>query len=222
MEQPCYKCRQLVEEGRPFCPHCSAPQIRVLVAEPVAAVGTFAGVAVPSESAAELPASQTLPVLALPMRWSQALKPCALAALVASLLMAMGLNPFVAMICVGFLAVVFHRQGRREMVVEPTTGAALGALGGLLWFAISTILETSVVIFMHKGPELRTELLARIQQASTQTSDPQVLSVFAQLKTPGGLELLMLIGIFFAFLAAIVLSGLGGAIGAAIFSRRRS
>jgi hypothetical protein len=78
------------------------------------------------------------------------------------------------------------------------------------------------VIVMHKGPELRTELLARIQQASTQTSDPQVLSVFAQLKTPGGLELLMLIGIFFAFLAAIVLSGLGGAIGAAIFSRRRS
>ena len=69
MEQPCYKCRQLVEEGRPFCPHCSAPQIRVLVAEPVAAVGTFAGVAVPSESAVELPASQTLPVLALPMRW---------------------------------------------------------------------------------------------------------------------------------------------------------
>jgi len=222
MEQPCYKCRQLVEEGRPFCPHCSAPQIRVLVAEPVAAVGTFAGVAVPSESAVELPASQTLPVLALAMRWSQALKPCALAALVASLLMAMGLNPFVAMICVGFLAVVFHRQGRREMVVKPTTGAALGALGGLLWFAISTILETSVVIFTHKGPELRTELLARIQQASTQTSDPQVLSVFAQLKTPGGLELLMLIGIFFAFLAAIVLSGLGGAIGAAIFSRRRS
>ena len=40
MEQPCYKCRQLVEEGRPFCPHCGAPQIRVLVAEPVAAVGT--------------------------------------------------------------------------------------------------------------------------------------------------------------------------------------
>lgn len=221
MEQPCYKCRQVVEEGRPFCPHCGAPQIRVLVAEPVAAVGTFAGVSAPAESA-ELPASQTVPVLALPMRWSQALKPCVLAALVASLLMAMGLNPFVAMISVGFLAVVFHRQGRREMIVKPATGAALGALGGLLWFAISTILETSVVIFMHKGPELRTELIARIQQASTQTNDPQVLAVFERLKTPGGLEALMLIGIFFAFLAAIVLSGLGGAIGAAVFSRRKS
>src|ERR1700729_1344495 len=219
MEQLCYKCRQTVEEGVPFCPHCSAPQIRVVLAEPVTPVAAaFSSAA--SQDSTVLPASQTLPVLALPMRWSQALKPCALAALVASLLMAMGLNPFVAMICVGFLAVVFHRQGRREMVVKPTTGAALGGLGGLLCFAISTIPETSVVIFMHKGPELRTELLARIQQASTQTSDPQVLSVFAQLKTPGGLELLMLIGIFFAFLAAIVLSGLGGAIGAAIFSRR--
>jgi hypothetical protein len=222
MEQPCYKCRQLVEEGRPFCPHCGAPQIRVLVAEPVAAVGTFAGVAVPSESAAELPASQTVPVLALPMRWSQALKPCGLAALVASLLMSLGLNPFVAMISVGFLAVVFHRQGRREMAVKPTTGAALGALGGLLWFAISAILEASVVVFMHKGPELRTEMIARVQQAATQTSDPQVLSILERFKTPGGLEFLMLTGIFFAFLAAVVLSGLGGAIGAAIFSRRRS
>ena len=34
MEQPCYKCGQTVEEGIPFCPHCSAPQIRVVVAEP--------------------------------------------------------------------------------------------------------------------------------------------------------------------------------------------
>ncbi len=222
MEQPCYKCRQLVEEGRPFCPHCGAPQIRVLVAEPVAAAGVFAGVTVPSQSTADLPASETVPVLALAMRWSQALKPCALAALVASLLMSLGLNPFVAMISVGFLAVVFHRQGRREMIVKPTTGAALGALGGLLWFAMSAIFETSVVIFLHKGPDLRTELIARVQQAATQTSDPQVLAVFERLKTPAGLEFLMLTGIFFAFLAAIVLSGLGGAIGAAIFSRRRS
>ncbi len=223
MEQPCYKCGQSVEEGRPFCPHCGAPQIRVLVPEPVpVAAGPFAEAAVQPEASADLPSSQTVPVLALAMHWSQALQPCALAALVASLLMSLGLNPFVAMLSVGFLAVVFYRQGRREFVIRPMVAAGLGALGGMLWFAMSAILEVSIVLFMHKGPELRAELLSRVQQAASQTNDPQVLAMFERFRSPGGLELLMLAGIFFALIASIVLAGLGGALGGAIFGRRRS
>jgi hypothetical protein len=219
MEQPCYKCRQAVEEGVAFCPHCSAPQIRVVIAEPAPPSLAFA-TAADSQDSAVLPASQTLPVLALPMQWSQALRPCALAALVASLLRFMGLNPFVAMFSVGFLAVVFYRQRRREIMIKATAGAGLGALGGLLWFAMSSVLEALIVIFLHKGPELRNELIVRIQQAASQTSDPQVQAVFERLKTQGGLEVLMLTGLVFAFLASIVLGGLGGALGGAILGRR--
>jgi hypothetical protein len=221
MELPCYKCGALVEEGRPFCPHCAAPQIRVLLPEPVAA-SPLGQVALAQHTANELPASQTVPVLALPMRWSQALRPCALAAIVASVLMSLGLNPFVAMLVVGFLAVVFFRSGRREISISFTTGAALGALSGLLWFAISAILETVIVLVTHKGDELRTELINRVQQAATQTTDPQVLAVFDRLKTPGGIEFLMLTGIFFAFLAAIVLGSLGGVVGSSLFGRPRA
>jgi high-affinity Fe2+/Pb2+ permease len=47
-----------------------------------------------------------------------------------------------------------------------------------------------------------------------------VLEVFDRLKTPGGLELLMILGLVFAFFAAIVLAGLGGVLGGAIFNRR--
>lgn len=220
MEQACYKCRQTVEEGVPFCPHCSAPQIRVVIADPVPPPAALAAAAAESQDSTVLPASQTLPVLAVPMQWSQALRPCALAALVASLLMALGLNPFVAMFSVGFLAVVFYRQRRREIVIKAVAGAGLGALGGLLWFAMSSVLEALIVIFLHKGPELRHELIVRIQQAASQTSDPQVLAVFERLKTQGGLEVLMLTGLFFAFLASIVLGGLGGALGGAILGRR--
>jgi len=155
------------------------------------------------------------------MQWSQALRPCALAALVASLLMSLGLNPFVAMFSVGFLAVVFYRQRRSEIMMKAATGAGLGALGGLLWFAMSSILEALIVIFLHKGPELRNALLAKLQEAASQTSDPQVLSVFERLKSQGGLEFLMLTGLVFAFLASIVLGGLGGALGAAILGRRQ-
>jgi hypothetical protein len=219
MEQPCYKCGQTVEEGIAFCPHCSAPQIRVVIAEPPILPLAFAA-ATAAQDAAPLPASQTVPVLALPMQWSEAFRPCALAALLASLLMSLGLNPFVAMLSVGFLAVFFYRQRRREIAIKPSVGAGLGALAGLLWFAMSSILEALVVIVLHKGPELSGELIKRIQQAAAQTNDPQVLSVFERLRSPGGLELLMLTGLIFAFLASIVLGGLGGLLGGAILGRR--
>jgi hypothetical protein len=217
MEQPCYKCGQTVEQGITFCPHCSAPQIRVVVAEP----------AVPAElsdpdglpGVATLPASQTVPVLALPMQWSQALRPCALAALIASLFMSLGLHPFVAMFSAGFLAVVFYRQRVRGIAVKPARGSGIGALAGLLWFAMSSVVETLIVIFLHKGAELRNALLEKLQQLSSQTSDPQVLAMFARLKTPGGLEFLMLSSLVFAFLASVVLAGLGGAVGGAILGR---
>jgi hypothetical protein len=219
MEQPCYKCGQTVEQGVPFCPHCSAPQIRVVIAEPAPPPLAFAA-ATTSQDSAVLPASQTVPVLALPMQWSQAFKPCALAALVASLLMYLGLNPFVAMVSVGFLAVIFYRQPRPGIMIKAATGAGIGALGGLLWFAMSSIREALIVIFLHKGPELRNALLVKIQQVASQTSDPQVAAMFERLKTPGGLEFLMLTSLVFAFLASIVLGGLGGALGSAILGRR--
>ena len=220
MEQPCYKCGQPVEQGIPFCPHCSAPQIRVVIAEP--ASGPSASVDSPETplSASGHAPPPPIPRLDLPWRWSQAIKPCALAALVASLLMSLGLNPFVAMLSVGFLAVVFYRQRRRGITIKASVGAALGALSGLLWFAISSVIEALIVISLHKGPELRSQMLEKIQQASAQTSDPQVLAMFDRLKTPDGLKALIIFGIVFAFLAAIVLAGLGGALGGAIFGRR--
>ena len=98
----------MVEEGVAFCPQCSAPQIRVVIAEPVPAPLAFAA-ATASQDSEVLPASQTVPVLALPMQWSEALRPCALAALVATLLMFLGLNPFVAMFSGGFLSVLCYR-----------------------------------------------------------------------------------------------------------------
>jgi len=217
MEEPCYKCGQPVEQGVRFCPHCAAPQIRVVVAEPPppSAMEITA-----SPGPATLPASPPVPVLAIARPWSQALKPCVLAALVASFLMSLGLNPFVAMFCVGFLAVVFYRQSRPGMPIKAANGARLGALSGLLWFAMSSILEALVVLIFHKGPGIRQQLLATIDQAASRTNDPQVLAAFARFKTPEGLEVLMILGLIMAFLAAVVLSAIGGALGGTILGRK--
>jgi len=221
MEQSCYKCGQVMEEGRPFCPHCSAPQIRVVVAEPVpAAAASFADRTDSSPREVALPASKTVPILALPMKWSQLLKPCALAALVASALMVLGLHPLVAMFCVGFLAVAFYRQGRPGMAIRAVVGARLGAISGLLWFTASAILELIVVVVMHKGPEIRKVVLQQFEQAASRTNDPQVLALFEKVKTPEGFELAMLLIVAFGFVAAIALGASGGALGALILGRR--
>lgn len=221
MEQPCYKCGQAVEEGRPFCPHCAAPQIRVVLPEPVPTAGSFAEAISTSKEHGDLPASQTVPVLALPMRWSQALKPCALAALVASLLVRLGLNPFVAMFSAGFLAVVFYRQGRHETNVRFRTEAAFGSIGGLLSFAMTAIFEVLLTLVAHRSEQVRADLLSKMQQAASQATDPQVLAFLDWVKTPGGFQTFMLISIIFALLASIVLGGLGGAVAGTIFKRRR-
>jgi len=215
MEQPCHRCGQPVEEGVTFCPQCSAPQIRVIVSQPSPeAVLTTPSGAVTSQAASP-------PPVVLPLGWSAAFRPCALAALVAALLMALGLNPFVAMLSVGFLAVLFYRQRWLQSAIRPVTGIRIGALSGLLWFAISSILEAVVVLVMHKGPEIRDELLKRLNQAAAQTSDPQALAMFDRLKSPGGMELLMIFGLIFAFFASIVLGAIGGAIGGSLLGRNQ-
>jgi len=210
-----------MEEGRPFCPHCAAPQIRVLIAEPAGATVPSIEAAAISDMSDGLPASQTVPVLAVPMQWSQALKPCTLAAGVASLLMLLGLNPFVGMVSVGFLAVVFYRQGRPQASIRPGTGARLGALSGLICFAMASIVEAMLVLVLHKGAEIRQALLAAINQAAARTSDAQALAMFEHFRSPEGLEFLMVFGLLFGLVAAIVLSALSGALGGAVLGSRR-
>ena len=221
MEQPCHKCGHMVEEGRMFCPHCMAPQIRVVMAEPLAASATLQESAAMAHADIPLPATETVPVLAVPMRWSQAIKPCALAALVASVLMVLGLNLLVAMFTVGFLAVVFYRQGQPALQLKASAGARLGALSGLLWFATSCILEAVVVLVMHKGPEVRKLLMDAIAQAASRTSDPQVLAMFERFKTPEGLEFLMIFFLIFGLFLAVLLGAAGGALSGAVMGRRQ-
>ena len=209
-----------MEEGVAFCPHCSAPQIRVMITEPAPVPAALADAESTSPHSAPLPASQTIPVLALPMRWSNALKPCALAAVVASLLMVLGLNPFVAMLSVGFLAAVFYRQRQPGVPISAAVGARLGALGGLLWFGMSFILQGLVVVVLQKGPELRDEMFKRMQQTAASANDPQVQAMIDYFKTPAGLAVLIVIGLIFGFIAALALGTMGGALGGSLFGRR--
>jgi hypothetical protein len=215
MDQPCYKCGQVVEEGRVFCPHCRAPQIRVIVAEPVAAVPVATG------AQARLTSSETVPLIAVPMRWDQAAQPCAVAALIAALGMVFKLIvPVIAAIGCGFLAVALYRRRNPGIAIHARTGARLGAICGLFCFGMTAILGALRVLILHEGGKIRATLLDAIQQASARSPDPQSQPALDFLRSPDGL-LLMFVFLLIAGLIMFVLLGmLGGALGGAGLSRR--
>jgi len=220
MEQPCYKCGQSVEQGVPFCPHCAAPQIRVVIAEPAPPPLAFAA-ATTSPDPAVLPAAQTVPILALPMQWSQAFKPCALAALVAFLIGLLSQSVMVAMLAAGFLAVIFQSRRRSGIPPRASEAAKLGALAGILCFGILS----SVIAFGATVPDIRTkmqgEYIENAQKvASWFPANPDIQASIDRLKTPRGFARALTEACVFLFFLSIVVAGLGGILGGAILGRR--
>lgn len=215
MDQPCYKCGHEVEEGRVFCPHCSAPQIRVVVAEAVAAMPAT------SAAQAQLPSSETVPVIAVPMRWDQAAQPCAIAALIAALGIVFQLIvPVIAAIGAGFLAVALYRRRNPEISIHTRTGARIGAICGFFCFGMTVILGALRVAILHEGGKIRTTLLDLMQQQAGRYSDPQSQAMFEFFKSPTGFLLLLVFMFIFGLITLILLGMLGGALGGAGLSRR--
>ncbi|HTT19924.1 MAG TPA: hypothetical protein VMG82_13320 [Candidatus Sulfotelmatobacter sp.] len=214
MDQPCYKCAQLVEEGRVFCPHCKAPQIRVIVAEPATLPA-----AAPQPSA--LPAAETVPVIAVPMGWDQAAQPCAVAALIGALSMVFQLIvPVIAALGAGFLAVALYRRRNPEIAVHARTGARLGAICGFFCFGMTATLAALRVAILHEGGKIRATLLDVIQQQAARYPDPQFQPTLEFFRAPAGLLVMLVFSLIAGLIIFILLGMLGGALGGVGLSRR--
>jgi MFS family permease len=221
MNHSCHRCGRTLEEGRPFCPDCGAPQIRVILPEPSpepALAGDGAVLQGHGEAAHVLPSDSANP---LGGGFSRDLKPCGLAAAIAIALGLVGLNPFVAALAAGWLAVTFSRRRTLPASLTPGTGARLGAITGLLIFGISTILETLGVVLLHKGAEVRSQLLDKVQQVAQRYPGPEVQPLVDFVKTPEGFAFMMVGSVIFGLVAFIVLAAGGGAAGAWFMSRNQ-
>ena len=220
MDHPCHKCGHNIEDGKAFCSQCGAPQIRVTAPEAPVELLTAGGNAFPPLAHQAEPDFTGVPISPLPARWSYALRPCALAASVAVILMFLGLNPFVAALGAGFLAATFSQRRSPTTVIRPALAARLGAFSGLLLFGISTILETLVVVILHKGPEIRSEMMEKVQQAAARYPGPQVEPFLEFVKSPGGFASMMVASLVLGLVAFLILGGVGGAVSAAFTGKR--
>lgn len=225
MDHSCYKCGHSVDDGKPFCAECGAPQIRVAMPEAMAPVGTenVSSSEIPALSLDPAHSSGSLRVSALSteIEWSWALRACAIAALIAALVMALGLIvPLLAGLGAGFLAVMFYRRRNPAWSVNARSGARLGAVCGLLFFGMSAIIEAMVVVLFHAGEQVRQKVLDALQQAAARATDPQVQSALESLKTPEGWAAMLILGIMFWCLLSVASGSLAGALTGAFLGRR--
>jgi len=206
----------------PFCSHCGAPQIRVTVAEPVVVepIEEESGHALLA-TALHVPSNVSVGALRLPVQWSRAMQPCALAALIAAVAMSTGLVALpLAVLGAGFLAVAFYLRRIPGTVVSAKEGARLGGISGLLCFGMWAILEALAVAVLHKGPEIRKMMLDAVEQQASRYSDAQFQATLEFMRSPAGLTVMMVGTLIVAFLACVILASIGGALAGAFLGRR--
>ena len=212
VEHACHKCGASVEDGTPFCPQCSAPQIRVGVIE------SGERSRAPAEGATLAPDSPAAP-LRTAIEWAPALWSALVALSAAIFIILLGTPAGLAMLAAGFLCVLFYRRRCRVALVTPGMGARLGALTGALGFGILAAVLT-LAAALGRRQQLQNALLKALQEYAAHSSDPHVAQVLELSKTPEGFTLLLTLFLAMTFVAFLIFSSLGGALGALLLRRK--
>ena len=238
MEHTCGHCGAEVEDGRPFCAHCHAPQIKVPVRPPTAPVtepltpGTPEDLQPPAEPVAMEPSVPQRGPREQPqaapdekLMWRPAIGSALLAGMLAAVGTSIPVIPL-ALLCMfasGGLAVTLYRRRAGYHRVTPWMGAKLGVMAGGLGFGLLALMSTLRLFAASDRSDLRVAFRDRMQEAMSTAADPQVRQAMEELRnyiaTDRGLIVMVLLFLAIAAVLFLVFSALGGATGAALFGR---
>src|ERR1700674_3368600 len=219
VEHPCQKCGTTVEDGRPFCPQCRAPQIHVQVAISDAEVAPALNRA-PDDFSPAI-SLETRLASSQPRQGSSGTAmdrgKAVRAALKAGVLgVFIGMIPLLGMVLTGALAVFFYRRENR--VTPPAAlGSRLGGAAGVVAFAINALMITIRVFVFHAQQEYIDAILKIAQKFGANAADPDMQASIHNLFTPAGL----VITFFFVMIFTVVLASVGGAL-ASLMNRPRN
>jgi hypothetical protein len=218
VDHVCQKCGIAVEDGRPFCPQCRAPQIHVQVAVSDAEIAAGLKPA-PDESSLEISAEAGLglPQMGQGSSGSGRNRRSAVrAALKAGALgVFIGIIPFLGIVLTGALAVYFYR--RENGSAPPTAiGARVGGAAGVVSFAINALMITIRIFAFHAQQEYADTILKAAQKFGIDVADPDVQASIHNLFTPSGLALTFFVGMIFT----VALACIGGALASVLMRPR--
>lgn len=224
MEHACHRCGKPVEDGVPFCPQCSAPQIRVMVAAQPASERSSSVVL---EGRAEQPAALAgLQPAGASRAWRAANLAAGLGALVALLVAVVTGLPLLAfflwVLGGGMLAVVIYRWRQHLGFMSAGMGARLGAMAGLMGFVIFGLISLVQMLAMRGTGQLRPALEQALKTSAAHSGNPEAQQMVQQFLTPEGMRLLLALGIVLMLVLFVALSSLGGAIAATVVGKRET
>ena len=184
-----------MDDGRPFCPHCGAPQVRVLVEpsapEPLSAPAYPQIVPHPSHSDTGL--DRRIAVRA---------------AIQAGLLgLVIGLLPFVGIVLTGALAVFLYRRAGGSPL-SAAAASRLGAAAGTVSFAVSSFFMIVRIVVFHAQQEYQDIMLKMATAFGLDPKAPDVQEMIHMMATPGGLAVALL----FSLIIGVALAAIGGAV----------
>jgi hypothetical protein len=218
VEHPCHRCNAAVKDGSPFCQSCGAPQIRVLIPEAQPEAVAAASDAPIDRVGSRVFVSQQRNQI----NWHVAVRSAATGGATAAAFSFLPLGRAFVLVLplAGFLCVALYR---RRSLQEPSRGVGfqLGALSGLIGSAIFFVLTALQALVFHAQDQLRDAMVQAIRQAQARSTDPQAKQMLDYFMTPQGLMVMMIFGFIFTVIVFVLLSGLGGAVSAAIFRRKR-
>ncbi len=213
MDHACYQCGSIIEDGRPFCPHCRAPQISVQISVPSNQAISVSAEDLPSRISLETVLSDD-PVQQAASRRVLDKRAAVHAALKAGVLgVFIGIIPFLGIVITGYLAVYFYRR-QSGLVPIASLSSRVGGAAGVVAFAINAILMTVRIFIFHAQQEYVDLLTQFAHKVGADASDIQ--ASIRNLFTPTGL----IVSLFFWMLIAVALASIGGAL-ASFFLRTR-
>jgi hypothetical protein len=118
----------------------------------------------------------------------------------------------------GALAVwLYNRRRPPYMQVAPGTGAKLGAVAGVVGYALFAIV--AVLGFVFASDKIWSQLTTAMHERAGPNPDANVQQMFDLMKTSQGKAWIAVLVMAFAFALFLGLATLGGAIGAALVRR---
>ncbi len=131
--------------------------------------------------------------------------------------------PFVLLCIVagGGLAVAIYHRLDPAMPLRAGSGFRIGALAGGIGFLLNAVLN-AISLATPAGREALRTMMKTSMESSNLTGEQaeQMRKLIEELNTPAGMASFFIVAMLFAGVLFLLLSGLGGTVGASLFGRR--